>query len=230
MKPIFLIIALLLAMLPAGASGNNQQQQNKQENQQQSKKKEHTVKIYGNVKDSFTQLDLKAFVTVMNQDSTVVDTITTSGWERDLFYEINVPARPATYIIKAECDGYETKCLNHTIKYIARNKSFEIPALFLKKKANKEVMLDDVVVTSTKVKFAYRGDTLVYNASAFNVPDGSMLDVLIRQMPGAEIKSNGDISVGATSTLLSIPHSQRMCRAHCVTLSPTARSTAHVQR
>lgn len=195
MKPIYLIIALLLALLPVGASGNNQQQQNKQENQQQSKKKEHTVKIYGNVKDSFTQLGLKAFVTVMNQDSTVVDTITTSGWEHDLYYEINVPARPATYIIKAECDGYETKCLNHTIKYIARNKSFEMPSLFLKKKANKEVMLDDVVVTSTKVKFAYRGDTLVYNASAFNVPDGSMLDVLIRQMPGAEIKSNGDIYV-----------------------------------
>lgn len=83
MKPIYLMIALLLALLPAGASGNNQQQQNKQENQQQSKKKEHTVKIYGNVKDSFTQLGLKAFVTVMNQDSTVVDTITTSGWEHD---------------------------------------------------------------------------------------------------------------------------------------------------
>ena len=33
MKPIYLMIALLLALLPAGASGNNLQQQNKQENQ-----------------------------------------------------------------------------------------------------------------------------------------------------------------------------------------------------
>ena len=49
--------------------------------------------------------------------------------------------------------------------------------------------------TGTKVKLAYRGDTLVFNASAFNVPDGSMLDALIRQMPGAEMKSNGDIYV-----------------------------------
>ena len=45
------------------------------------------------------------------------------------------------------------------------------------------------------MKLAYRGDTLVFNASAFNVPDGSMLDALIRQMPGAEMKSNGDIYV-----------------------------------
>lgn len=52
-----------------------------------------------------------------------------------------------------------------------------------------------MVVTGTKVKFTYRGDTLVYNASAFNVPDGSMLDALVRQLPGAEIKSNGDIYV-----------------------------------
>ena len=97
MKPIYLMLTLLVAMLPVGASGYNPQQQN----QQQSKKKEHTVQICGKVKDSFTQLDLKAFVTVMNQDSTVVDTITTSGWERDLYYDIKVPARPATYIIKA---------------------------------------------------------------------------------------------------------------------------------
>ena len=41
----------------------------------------------------------------------------------------------------------------------------------------------------------YRGDTLVYNADAFNVADGSMLDALIKQMPGTELKKNGEIFV-----------------------------------
>lgn len=153
------------------------------------------MEVYGDVKDSFTQAYLKAFVTVMDKDSNVIDTMTTRGRGKRLFYLTHVPARPATYIIKAECDGYETKCINHTIKYIARNKDFSFPSLLLKKKFNQDVALDDVVVTGTKVKLAYRGDTLVFNASAFNVPDGSMLDALIRQMPGAELKSNGDIYV-----------------------------------
>lgn len=191
MKSINLIILFLMAVLPTYARGNlhNLHQQ------QEKKKKEHKVEIYGDVKDSFTQAFLKAFVTVMDKDSNVIDTMTTSGWEKHLFYHTQVPARPATYIVKAECEGYETNSINHTIKYIARNKSFLFPSLLLKKKFNQDVALDDVVVTGTKVKLAYRGDTLVFNASAFNVPDGSMLDALIRQMPGAELKSNGDIYV-----------------------------------
>lgn len=191
MKSINLIILFLMAVLPNYAYGNQLQQQNNQDK----KKKEHKVEVYGEVKDSFTQAYLKAFVTVMDKDSNVIDTMTTRGWEKHLFYHTQVPARPATYIVKAECEGYETNCINHTIKYIARNKNFSFPSLLLKKKISRDVALDGVVVTGTKVKLAYRGDTLVFNASAFNVPDGSMLDALIRQMPGAEMKSNGDIYV-----------------------------------
>ena len=191
MKSINLIILFLMAVLPNYAYGNQLQQQNNQDK----KKKEHKVEVYGDVKDSFTQAYLKAFVTVMDKDSNVIDTMTTSGWEKHLFYHTQVPARPATYIVKAECEGYETNCINHTIKYIARNKNFLFPSLLLKKKISRDVALDGVVVTGTKVKLAYRGDTLVFNASAFNVPEGSMLDALVRQMPGAEMKSNGDIYV-----------------------------------
>ena len=162
MKSINLIILFLMAVLPIHARGNlhNLQQQ------QEKKKKEHKVEIYGDVKDSFTQAFLKAFVTVMDKDSNVIDTMTTGGWEKHLFYHTQVPARPATYIVKAECEGYETNSINHTIKYIARNKSFLFPSLLLKKKFNQDVALDDVVVTGTKVKLAYRGDTLVFNASS----------------------------------------------------------------
>ncbi len=71
------------------------------------RKKEHKVEVYGDVKDSFTQAYLKAFVTVMDKDSNVIDTMTTSGWGKHLFYHTHVPARPASYIIKAECEGYE---------------------------------------------------------------------------------------------------------------------------
>ena len=98
MKSINLIILFLMAVLPTYARGNlhNLQQQ------QEKKKKEHTVEVYGDVKDSFTQAYLKAFVTVMDKDSNVIDTMTTRGRGKRLFYFTRVPARPATYIIKAD--------------------------------------------------------------------------------------------------------------------------------
>ena len=76
-----MIILFLMAVLPNYAYGNQLQQQNNQDK----KKKEHKVEVYGDVKDSFTQAYLKAFVTVMDKDSNVIDTMTTSGWEKHLF-------------------------------------------------------------------------------------------------------------------------------------------------
>ena len=85
MKSINLIILFLMAVLPTCARGNLHDQYNLQQ-QQEKKKKEHKVEIYGDVKDSFTQAYLKAFVTVMDKDSNVIDTMTTSGWGKHLFY------------------------------------------------------------------------------------------------------------------------------------------------
>ena len=102
MKSINLIILFLMAVLPTYARGNlyNLYNQYNLQQQQEKKKKEHTVEVYGDVKDSFTQAYLKAFVTVMDKDSNVIDTMTTSGWGKHLFYHTQVPARPATYIVK----------------------------------------------------------------------------------------------------------------------------------
>lgn len=55
--------------------------------------------------------------------------------------------------------------------------------------------LDEFTVTATKVKFYNKGDTIIYNADAFRLAEGSMLDALISQLPGAELKDNGQIYV-----------------------------------
>lgn len=52
-----------------------------------------------------------------------------------------------------------------------------------------------MTVTATKVKFYNSGDTLVYNADAFMLAEGSMLDALIQQLPGVELKDDGRIFV-----------------------------------
>lgn len=64
--------------------------------------------------------------------------------------------------------------------------------ILLERKAKE---LKEVKVLASKVKFYHRGDTIVYNADAFVMAEGSMLDDIIRQLPGVELKENGQIFV-----------------------------------
>ena len=164
-------------------------------------KKQRRVELYGEVYDSFTKAKVKAFVTLMRSDSTVVDTTTCYTWGTNSFFEFKVPAAAADYILRASAGGYQDTCMAYQLRHIARNNSFRLPRMLIKKRQDSaddvvgESELGGVTVRGTRVRIAYRGDTLVYNASAFNMPEGSMLDGLIRQMPGAELKENGDIYI-----------------------------------
>lgn len=55
--------------------------------------------------------------------------------------------------------------------------------------------LDEVTVTASKVMFYHKGDTLVYNADAFVLAEGSMLDALLEQLPGVKLGNDGVITV-----------------------------------
>jgi len=166
-------------------------------------KKEKTVKLWGHVRNSFTRVGIdKAKITLMHEDSTVVDTMTVScnnqgTPQQDAYYTFTIPAQKARYIILAQHPDYKDCYVDMTIKYIARNTFFNAPQHYMVKKPMEERdhKLGEVVVKSTKIKMVMRGDTIVYNADAFNLPQGNMLDALIRQLPGAELKENGEIFV-----------------------------------
>lgn len=55
--------------------------------------------------------------------------------------------------------------------------------------------LKEVVVTATRIKMVVRGDTLVYDAAAFQLSEGSMLDALVSQLPGVTLNNQGQIKV-----------------------------------
>ena len=55
--------------------------------------------------------------------------------------------------------------------------------------------LPEVLVKATKLKMVMQGDTIVYNANAFNLANGSMLDALIAKLPGAKLNKDGQIYV-----------------------------------
>lgn len=194
---LLLVATLLTTQIPATAQSKSD---NKAVQDSTKKKKERTVILNGRTIDSFTKTDLKAFITVLTTDSVVVDTTTASVWDRKSYYELYVPARPSKYILKAEYEGYEPGYINYEIKYIARNREFELPPIELKRKMEEDTTsweneMEGVTVTGTRVKVIHKGDTIVFNAAAFKLPEGSMLDGLVRQMPGVELKDNGDIYV-----------------------------------
>lgn len=85
-----------------------------------------------------------------------------------------------------------------TIYHVTLTKDeYRLDALPLRRlsKREKSHMLDEVTVTASKVQFIHRGDTIVYNADAFELAEGSMLSALIKRLPGAELKDNGQIYV-----------------------------------
>ncbi len=101
------------------------------------------------------------------------------------------PRKYKTVNVKVNADGYEEYSTKCNINIGSRECFYTIPSIHLKKKNTiKEVVLDGVTVTASKVKMVMHGDTIVYNADAFKLSNGSMLDELIRRLPGAQLKGN----------------------------------------
>lgn len=72
---------------------------------------------------------------------------------------------------------------------------FIIGEVLLKKKAKpRDTQLGEATVTASKIRMVVKGDTLVYNADAFQLSEGSMLDGLIKRLPGFELR-DGQITV-----------------------------------
>lgn len=66
-----------------------------------------------------------------------------------------------------------------------RKSNFDAGSIYLHPEP-KHYNLDEVTVKATKVKMVYNGDTIVYNADAFNISQSESLRKLIEQMPGTE--------------------------------------------
>lgn len=57
------------------------------------------------------------------------------------------------------------------------------------------VQLAEAVVTANVPKMVVRDDTVVYNADAFRIPEGAVIEALVEALPGAKIDDDGKISI-----------------------------------
>lgn len=166
---------------------------------------EQKLWVWLNVSNIFTKEPvLNAKVNLLSEDSVCLASCTSNarinGRQGAVMFIIK---KTGSYILHATHPDYEDTYRKIEITKLYKRERTRIlrKPLYMQRKYPKQRSLDevqqleDVVVKATKVKFYMNKDTLVYNADAFNLQEGSMLDDLIKQLPGVTMNNNGQISV-----------------------------------
>ncbi|MBP5479323.1 MAG: hypothetical protein J6Y15_08185, partial [Bacteroidaceae bacterium] len=143
--------------------------------------KQHMFYLRGSVYDSFTGAGIKDVrVYMMNTDSVILDSVTvrygkynsggTNGYDAVFSFYTSKLKSSDVRIVKFVHKDYYTVYHNQPLKYVGKQQAFDMPNIYMKHKNSfADRLLNDVEVTATKVKVYYKGDTIVYNADAFNV-------------------------------------------------------------
>lgn len=166
--------------------------------------RDRKVSVSGRTLDNLTGENLgDVTLVLMTEDSIPLDTTVSLSAPDQPFamglFDFSV-SREGRYIIRARAVGYDDAYVSFRLQSM---RQFVIKVGNIR--MNKTIrQLPEVQVRATKIKMVYSGDTIIYNAEAFKTAEGSMLDELIRILPGAAISSDGQISVNghAVETLL----------------------------
>lgn len=98
-------------------------------------------------------------------------------------------AQPAKYLLRVSFVGCITK---DTDVKLEKNKVLDLGKIQLVEDAT---MLDEATVVTEVPPVTSSNDTLMYNTAAFRVPEGSMLEELIKKYPGVTIEEDGTIKI-----------------------------------
>lgn len=105
---------------------------------------------------------------------------TTPSVRRPIFMFYNVD-RARSYILELTADGYQRTYVDVDPAALSRRlDTMDLGKIYINRQAK---MLDEVVVKASRVMFYNKGDTVIYNADAFVLAEGSMLDALMGCLP-----------------------------------------------
>ncbi len=120
------------------------------------------------------------------KDSSVIcgtQTIETNFYKK---YSYKLPVQnDSAYILRFSMVGYKTVHKAIRVKIARSMNQMKVEPVRLEQESK---VLPEVVVKATKIKMVMKGDTIVYNADAFALAEGSMLDALVSQLPGCRLE------------------------------------------
>jgi len=143
-------------------------------------------KISGKLSDKETgESVIQATVQLLKTDSTFVKgTLSNMNGE----FSLTTPSN-GKYILKINSIGYKNIVRNITI---SGGKDVALGSMTMSPDA---VMLKGVVATGQASKVTVKEDTFVYNAAAYRTPEGSVIEELVKKLPGAQIDDDGKITI-----------------------------------
>ena len=124
-------------------------------------------------------------VQLLKTDSTFVTGAISN--EKGLFH-LNAPEN-GKYLLKITSVGYKP-----TVKrlVIEQDKNLALGNVVVGADA---IMLKGAVVTAMAQKVTLKEDTFVYNSAAYRTPEGSVVEELVKRLPGAEVSDDGTIKI-----------------------------------
>ena len=131
----------------------------------------------------------EAMTSAILQLYSLPDSVFKVGAPSDLDGKITVKVQPGKYYARISYVGCKTVDRNVTIE---SGKLCELGRIDMQPSGK---LLDDVVVSEEVPPVTAAEDTLVFNTAAFRVPEGSMLEELIKKYPGVEIAEDGTIKI-----------------------------------
>ena len=142
--------------------------------------------ISGKITDRDTKDPIEQVtIQLLKTDSTYVSGAISN--ERGLFH-VNAPAN-GKYLLKITSVGYKS-----TVKriQISEDKNLAMGNVVIGADA---IMLKGAVVTAMAQKVSLKEDTFVYNSAAYRTPEGSVVEELVKRLPGAEVSDDGTIKI-----------------------------------
>ena len=120
-------------------------------------------------------------------DSSFVEGVTTGSMGEFTFKNV----KEGEYTMRISFIGYTTKYVKLDLN---AQKKKEVNVGYITMTTD-DILLRSAEVTAHAAKVAVSGDSLVYNANAYRVPEGSTLEALVKQLPGAKVDKEGNITI-----------------------------------
>ena len=179
MKKAFLLLTIFSLLIPSVCAA----QKDKEKSKLDGKVSVNAHIIDGSTTENMPQVTVQLFE--LPDTTFIYGTVTDNeGW-------FNIKKVPVgEFLLRYSFMGYSTQEFSFKTVKEDRERALGVFKLY-----EKSIMLTEAVIEDALPPTQVVDDTLMFNVSAFRVPEGSVLEELIKRLPGVEVDENGGITV-----------------------------------